>query len=142
MYFFQFEAAPQICPDFSGQPLGFDNCNSAFFVLIFGLGVGLILFLTEACSKITGLNFYCCDAYDRTDDNPEEDKNAVSDLREMKVKDKIIQELASKVMELQRKIDKYEQAGYILPNEARRHTKPKSSGNYKDGSWLERFLYR
>ena len=30
----KYEAAPQVCPDSSGLPLGFDSCFTAFLLLI------------------------------------------------------------------------------------------------------------
>ena len=37
----------QVCPDYSGKPLGFDNCFTAFVVLIAGLVLGSILLFVE-----------------------------------------------------------------------------------------------
>ena len=43
----KYDPGHQICPDSSGQPIGFDSCFTAFLALIGGLGLGLILFLIE-----------------------------------------------------------------------------------------------
>ena len=37
----KYEPPPQICPDASGLPLGFESCFTAFLVLIMGLLTGI-----------------------------------------------------------------------------------------------------
>ena len=53
----KYDAQPQVCPDYSGKPLGFGACFTAFLVLIFGAGVALILFCVEIIALALGLNF-------------------------------------------------------------------------------------
>ena len=43
----QYQSPPQICPDLSGKPMGFNNCFTAFGVLFLGAGMCIGLFLTE-----------------------------------------------------------------------------------------------
>ena len=51
----KYQAAPQVCPDSSGLPLGFDSCFTAFLALIGGMATGLICFIVECGSKMCGL---------------------------------------------------------------------------------------
>ena len=50
----KYKAAPQVCPDSSGLPLGFDSCFTAFLALIGGMSTGLICFIIECGSRIFG----------------------------------------------------------------------------------------
>ncbi len=50
----KYDSGPQICPDSSGQPLGMDNCFTAFMVLVFGLGLALLLMGIEWLAELTG----------------------------------------------------------------------------------------
>ena len=59
-----YESRDQICPNYSGLPLGFDSCLTAFLALIGGLVVGLILFFIEyLCRKIFGWKISILDLY-------------------------------------------------------------------------------
>ena len=51
----KYQAPPQVCPDSSGLPLGFDSCFTAFLGLIGGMAIGLICFLIECGSKVCGV---------------------------------------------------------------------------------------
>ena len=51
----KYQAPPQICPDSSGLPLGFDSCFTAFLSLIGGMAIGLTCFLIECGSKVCGV---------------------------------------------------------------------------------------
>ena len=53
----KYAPAPQICPDLTGEALGFNSCISAFLVLIGGAAAGLILLAIELVSKKTGSNW-------------------------------------------------------------------------------------
>ena len=44
---------PQICPDFSGEPLGFENIGSGFLVLVCGMGCSLLILLLEFIKNTT-----------------------------------------------------------------------------------------
>jgi hypothetical protein len=70
----KYQSQPQVCPDSSGLPLGFDNCFTAFMAWIAGLSLGIVLLLIELCSRWTGLNLQILEMYDRRD--PEMEKDA------------------------------------------------------------------
>ena len=53
----KYAPAPQICPDLTGEALGFNSCISAFMLLIGGATAGLILLAIELVSKKTGSNW-------------------------------------------------------------------------------------
>ena len=61
----EYEASPQVCPDSSGLPLGFESCFTAFLLLLAGMSMGLILFCLEFSSRICGTNFIFLEMYDR-----------------------------------------------------------------------------
>jgi hypothetical protein len=42
-----YEPQPQICPDMSGQPLGFDSCITLFLIILAGLSACICLLVTE-----------------------------------------------------------------------------------------------
>ena len=44
---------PQICADFSGEPLGFENIGSGFLVLVCGMGSSLLILLLEFIKNTT-----------------------------------------------------------------------------------------
>ena len=44
---------PQICPDFSGEPLGFENIGSGFLVLVCGMGCSLLILILEFIKNTT-----------------------------------------------------------------------------------------
>ena len=62
--FQKYESQPQVCPDFSGKPLGFGSCFTAFGFLIIGAFLSCLLFALEliggyAMEKKAGiLNIY------------------------------------------------------------------------------------
>lgn len=43
----KYKPRPQVCPDFSGQPLGFGSCISLFLIILAGHVFGLSLMLIE-----------------------------------------------------------------------------------------------
>ena len=60
----KYESGDQICPNYSGLPIGFDSCFTAFLALISGSAVGLILFFIEYLShEILGLKISILDLY-------------------------------------------------------------------------------
>ena len=67
----KYDPGDQICPDSSGQPIGFDSCFTAFLALIGGLGLGLILFLIEFMAP----NVSLLQMYDRKDMNNDDFQN-------------------------------------------------------------------
>ena len=50
----KYESPPQVCPDYNGKPLGFGAVFTSFGILAFGLILGIVLFLLEGFSKLTG----------------------------------------------------------------------------------------
>ena len=48
----EYEVSPQVCPDSSGLPLGFESCFTAFLLLLAGMALGFILFCLEWTSRI------------------------------------------------------------------------------------------
>ena len=50
----KYESPPQVCPDYSGKPLGFGSVFTAFGVWSFGFGLGILIFAMENFSKILG----------------------------------------------------------------------------------------
>ena len=61
----EYEVQPQVCPDSSGLPLGFESCFTAFLLLLAGMALGVILFCLECSSRIFGTNSLFLDMYDR-----------------------------------------------------------------------------
>ena len=51
----KYEKAPQICPDLTGQPLGYESCFTAFLVLIIGVLFGLTIMSLEFGFQFSGL---------------------------------------------------------------------------------------
>ena len=47
----KYEPGAQICPDYSGKALGFDNCFTAFGALLAGMALALVLYALEMCSS-------------------------------------------------------------------------------------------
>ena len=73
----EYEASPQVCPDSSGLPLGFESCFTAFLLLLAGMSMGVILFCLEFSSRICGTNFIFLEMYDR---KPQHDQIKNEDL--------------------------------------------------------------
>jgi len=48
-----YDIEEQVCPDYSGQALGFASCFTAFLVFLFGLLCAAILFAAEHCLEVT-----------------------------------------------------------------------------------------
>ncbi len=46
----------QVCPDTSGQALGFDSCFSAFLLLLTGLSISSVLMFLETCFGLFGIH--------------------------------------------------------------------------------------
>ena len=40
-----YESEPQVCPDYSGQPINLGQCFTAFVLLLIGILIGLLLWL-------------------------------------------------------------------------------------------------
>ena len=50
----KYESPPQVCPDYNGKPLGFGAVFTSFGILAVGVILGIVLFLLEGFSKLTG----------------------------------------------------------------------------------------
>ena len=50
----KYESPPQVCPDYSGKPLGFGSVFTAFCVWCIGFGLGVVIFAIESLSKTLG----------------------------------------------------------------------------------------
>jgi hypothetical protein len=61
----------QVCPDYSGKALGFENCFTAFLCCFAGFGLALILFLIELGSKYSRYRVPFIDSYGKLDLNDE-----------------------------------------------------------------------
>ena len=98
-----------MCPDFTGVAVGLESCFTAFLALAFGLIVGLICFVIECCSRLSRLNFYFLEAYDRSDDLIEgldvEDIPRIVDF-----KDAIIRDMEEEVISLKLKLEEVDRA--------------------------------
>ena len=53
----KYAPVPQICPDLTGEALGFNNCIFPFLIIVSGAATGLILLTMELVSKKTGSNW-------------------------------------------------------------------------------------
>ena len=99
----KYESGAQVCPDMSGQPLGFESCFTAFLVLLGGLAVGLIVMLLECISgqdkTIPYLDSYGKDEASSLDSlEPGQMENILA------YKDAIIANLRLDVLHLERKL--------------------------------------
>ena len=71
---------PQVCPDYTGKPLGFDSCGAAFLVFLIGPVIGIILFIVEFASTFCGGRWTILEMYDKrpienTPNSPKRIKN-------------------------------------------------------------------
>ena len=71
----KFEPSPQICPDYSGKPLGVGSVFVAFCVLFFGVGIAVILFGLEKLTKSFGMKWSIFNSYGVVDHPDEFDEN-------------------------------------------------------------------
>ena len=77
---YDYEFLPPDCGDAAGEPLGFNNCFTAFLVLIFGILVGILLFGIEVFSKAMRLEIPCLSWYDTYKDDAIEELPDFQDL--------------------------------------------------------------
>ncbi len=129
----KFESQPQVCPDYSGKPLGFDSCFTAFCVLLFGMAVGFLFWICECLSGLCGLKVPCFDSYGNVESSnqsstvplaqsPAEDfiKETLFQTRSKETmrqhnddyKDLVISRLKSQVNFLQMRLNRYEPLYY------------------------------
>ena len=71
----KYEPSPQICPDYSGKPLGVGTVFVAFCVLFFGVGIASILFGLENLTKSFGMKWFIFNSYGVVDHPDEFDEN-------------------------------------------------------------------
>jgi hypothetical protein len=71
----KYESKPQICPDYSGESIGFDSCVTMFLVILMGFGLGFLFLLIECLLKyfIPDLNWF--------NSNPPEESSEVTELK-------------------------------------------------------------
>ena len=50
----KYDAQPQVCPDFSGKPLGVGAVFTAFGLIFFGVAAAAILFCLEKITHVLG----------------------------------------------------------------------------------------
>ena len=98
----KYESGAQVCPDMSGQPLGFESCFTAFLVLLGGLAVGLLVMVLETISGLDKTIPYL-DSYGKESDHfghlePGQLENMLA------YKDAIIARLKCDVLHLERKL--------------------------------------
>ncbi len=99
----KYEAQPQVCPDYSGQPLGMDNCFTAF-VMLLGAGVlSIILMGIESISIATGKPL---PPYETMPEEEEPASESESIL--VKKKNQIILQLMADNKALEAKLARYE----------------------------------
>ena len=55
----KYEAAPQVCPDSSGLPLGFDSCFTAFLLLI-GKSIKIYVPKINIPHSFNNMAYFCC----------------------------------------------------------------------------------
>ena len=76
----KYEPAPQVCPDYSGNSLGFLSVFSAFGLLFSGVGIALILFGLEKLTQTLGMKwsiFNCYGVVDHSDEFYENDTTSL-----------------------------------------------------------------
>ena len=76
----KYEPPPQVCPDYSGNSLGFLSVFSAFGLLFSGVGIALILFGLEKLTQTLGMKwsiFNCYGVVDHPDEFFENDTTAL-----------------------------------------------------------------
>jgi hypothetical protein len=47
----KYQSPQQSCPNYSGTPIGFESCFTAFLVLLCGLGISLCIGIVELINK-------------------------------------------------------------------------------------------
>ncbi len=102
----QYESGGQVCPDMSGQPLGFSSCFTAFVVLLCGLAIGLALMVLECISRWTKLKFSWLEVYGRSDNVELDNMDPNNWSAIISQKNEIIFNLEARVKLLKRKIHK------------------------------------
>ena len=97
----KYKSQPQVCPDYSGQPLGFDNCFTAFSVLFFGIAFGFILMGVEWVSIVLGKTI---PEYATI---PDPDQELVKESILLQKQAKLIQKLRAENKAMEEKLMKY-----------------------------------
>ena len=97
----KYESGEQVCPDMSGQPLGFDSCFTAFLALIGGLMIGLTLMILEHISGQEKSIPYL-DSYGGTSSNETLDPEQMQNM--LAYKNSIIDDLKLEILHLESKL--------------------------------------
>ena len=80
----KYEPPPQVCPDYSGNSLGFLSVFSAFGLLFSGVGIALILFGLEKLTQSFGMKWSIFNSYGVVDHPDEFYENDAMELLESK----------------------------------------------------------
>ncbi|XP_059085839.1 glutamate receptor ionotropic, kainate 5-like [Tigriopus californicus] len=107
----KYDSRPQVCPDYSGKPLGLNNCFTAFVCLILGLLVGLALLVIEKSAQLisdfTGLSFNWLYSYGKMDPL-KEDQVIMEDANLDFMAKVIIQEKSKRIRDLEDQLNLYQ----------------------------------
>ena len=111
-----------------------ENCFTAFVALAFGMTVGGVFFVVECCSRITNLNFYFLEAYDRGDDglagiDPDDVRRVVD------FKDAVIDEMNDEVATLRLRIQELEMSKGRNGSRVQRRVKNAGTFKTRDDPW-------
>ena len=102
----KFESRPQICPDYSGKAIGFNNCFTAFLCLILGTICAIITLCLESTSRLFDIRLIpaVLTAYERLDDDYDglDVGKIIGILRE---KDSLIEYLQNRLRKVERELD-------------------------------------
>ena len=95
----KYESPPQVCPDYSGKPLGFGAVFTAFGLLILGAAFALIVFIVEVFSELSGIEIPFLFSYGVGDAPPFNETNI---LRILMIKDEEITGLKQEILGLKK----------------------------------------
>ena len=59
----KYEPQPQVCPDYSGKPLGVGSVFTAFGVLFLGAAFALLIFCFERIAQALGVELFIFNTY-------------------------------------------------------------------------------
>ena len=99
----KYEPAPQVCPDYSGNSLGFLSVFSAFGVLFSGVGIALILFGLEKLTQSFGMKWSIFNSYGVVDHPHEFYEN--DEMKQLESKNNEIVLLKQEILMLKKLIE-------------------------------------
>ena len=99
----KYEPPPQICPDYSGKPLGVNSAFSAFGVLFSGVGIALILFGLEKLTLSFGMKWSIFNSYGVVDHPHEFYEN--DEMKQLESKNNEIVLLKQEILMLKKLIE-------------------------------------